>query len=718
MKGKKGFRYKAAAAVLLSLCLYSAFLFLGRSEASFADYEFERIREAYKLKKIAFRIHPQLQEYWEGEKELGPQASAGMERALISKKGNFESNPFYHLLLGETYSRSKLNQKAQDEWARADALAKDDLFLHWLLLQELCLKGHSDQARTEIQEIKRIQKKAGPRRLPFLASQAVRLAEQLKDHRPLNLALELATLALYLDPRSVEAHYLRASLLWKEGRSNIGNVLKEILSGTITTLKEEREVYTLAANLISAAALAYFVLFLMLGATLFLKYEPLLRHELTERMKITLIPQGRVPLFGFLCLIPIFLFLGWGWLLFFWVLLIFPYCRWKERAILTLLILLLLALPFFYRYAASMQIAGNDPLMEAVTQVEEGLQGKDAANFLARNVADHPEDSFSHFYYGLLLKAEEGRLEKAEREFQAYLARFPNHGSALNNLGNIYLLQKRYEEAEIQYKKAIEADSKVASTHANLSLLYAYFPQRLRIEEAQAEFSKAEKLEPGITARIESYQEMPWERCLIYQNLPRREIWEKILAPSEERDLLAEALWGERIRFLSLKSLSLFPFIVAFLFWISFWLRARGPNARFCEKCGKDICDLCEKKALRAACCSACYAIFYSREGVSPQVRIEKLVWKDRHGELEKMKVRILSLFPGAASFYSGRSWVGLAHSAIFLLLLGYWAKWSEITPMTSPFSHHFPLLWGVAFLTPLLILYTASVIRGLKWSA
>jgi hypothetical protein len=199
--------------------------------------------------------------------------------------------------------------------------------------------------------------------------------------------------------------------------------------------------------------------------------------------------------------------------------------------------------------------------------------------------------------------------------------------------------------------------------------------------------------------------------------LPRREFWEKIFSSSPEKDLLAEALWGERIRFFSLKSLGLFPLIIAFLLWISSWVRARGLNPKFCRECGKDICHLCEKGSAGAACCSACYAIFYSREGVSPQLRIEKLLWKDRHGELEKMKVRILSLFPGAASFYLGRSWTGLAHSAIFLLLLAYWARWAEITPASSPLSHHFPLLWGVAFLTPLLILYAASLIRGLRWS-
>jgi tetratricopeptide (TPR) repeat protein len=595
-------------------------------------------------------------------------------------------------------------------------LAGEGLFLHWLLLQELDRKGHAEQAKTEIQEIKRIQRQAGPKRLPFLSSQALRLAAELKERRFIAPALDLVELALFLDPKSVEARYVKASVLWKAGGFPVRDFLREVCSGVMMTFKEERKVPTLFVNLLSAAVLAYFAVFLLFGAILFLKYEPLLRHEFTERTKISVTPGGLLSLLGFLYLLPLFLLLGWSWLLFFWIFLIFPYCRWKERIILSLLILLLLTLPSFYPYAGWVQVAQNDRLMEAATQVEDGLQGKGAANFLTRYAAEHPEDPVSRFYFALLLK-EEGKLEEAAGELQRYLERYPDRAPAHNNLGNIYVLQGKYEEAENQYRKAVEMDPKVASTHVNLSLLYAYFPQRLRIEEAQEEFRKAEQLQPGITAGIETYENMPLERSLIYQSLPRRELWEATHQGWKERDLLAQALWGERIRFIPLKSLVLFPFAVVVVLWVSYWLRTRGPNPRFCPRCGQEICDLCAKRAEKETCCSACYAIFHSKEGIDPRARIERLLWKDRHGEQEKRKVRIASLLPGAASFYLKESWTGLVHSAFFVLFLVYWAKWSEITPAPSIFSHHFPLLWGTAFLIPVGTLYAASIIRGLRWS-
>jgi len=700
---------------LLTLSAPFVFLWMGDCQA-LEDYEFRRIKEAYRLQEIVLRVDPRIPEVWKG-KEMGPDASAELEEALLLRQGDLENNPFYHLLLGEVYFRQKEEQRAQDEWAKASALAGEDPLLHWLLLRGLYRREHTDPARREIQEIQRIQRRvAGPRRLPFLASQAIQLAEELKDRRPADSSLELIDLALSLDPRAPEAHFVKASLLWKKGVANLGKALREILSGTVLALKEGREAPLLWANLLSALVAAYFVLFLIFGATLFLKYEPLFRHEFRERTKITLSPLNSALLLGFLYLFPIFVFLGGNWLLFLWIFLVFPFCLGKEKAILTLLMFLLLLLPSFYRFVASMQMARVDSLIEAVTQVEEGRQGEGAANYLTQYVAQRPKDPLSRFYLGLALKGE-WKLGAAGEEFRTYLEQFPNRGAAHNNLANIYFLQKRYEEAENEYKKAIAANPGVASTHANLSLLYASFPKRLRIEEAEAELNEAEKLDPAITRRMEFYQEMPLEQFLIYQNLPRRELWGKTLAASEEKELLAGALWGGRIRFLSLNSLRFSPWMVVLLLWVSFGLRSRGPSPRFCQRCGKAFCNLCEKQSAKAGCCSVCYAIFSSREGVTPQMRIERLLWKDRRGEWEKLKVRLLSFFPGAASFYLDRSWSGLVQAGLFLFLLLYWSRWSEIIPARPAFLPYFPLLWGALFLVPLLILYATSLARGLRWS-
>lgn len=711
---KSGFCGSAAVVALLCFCFCLFPIGFGEAEP-LEDYEFQRIQETYQVKETALGLSPEVRDFWEGREGNGNAARAQM--ALASKQESLEDNPFYHLLVGEIYYRQQEKEKAQDEWNRAITLAGDDLFMRWLLLREHCLKKHYEEAEREFSEIMRLQAKSGPRRLPMLSSLVVRLAEQLRDRQDLPLALSLINFAFHLDPHSTAAGYVRASILWKMSKYNFPEVLKSIFHAVREGFMEDRNLYGFSANLVSALVSAYFFLFLAMGAVLFYKYEALLRHEFMERTGIYLGSHASFFLFGFLYLVPMFCFLGWGWLLLFWVFLIFPYSLPKEKMILSLLILLFCLLPSFYRSVASLLIAQSDPLTEAIRVVKEGRAGEEIASFFAKQVENRPGDPIPHFYFGLLLKSK-GELEQAEKEFQAAVGHLPNPGAAHNNLGNIYFLEERFEEAEGQYRKAIAAEPNVASTHMNLSLLLARFPERLRIEEAKAESDIAEKLEPGITQRLESYEDPVLEKRLLYQGLPEADSRNRIWVPSPERDLLAHSLWGERIRFLPLQALTFFPIVFLLLVWVSFWIRVRGPNPRFCQECGKVICDVCQKESLPEPSCSSCYSVFHLREALSPRLRIDSLIRRDRRGEKEKRKVRALSFFPGAAPLYLGRSWLGTGHAALFLFLLIYWTGHSEIVPALSPLSQNLSLLGGASVLMLLLLVYGISLLRGLKWSA
>ena len=713
-EGKGEFARRAATAAILCSWLCLVFIGFGKAEP-LDDYEFQRIKEAYKVKETAFGLSPQIRDFWEGKEGNGDIASA--QTALASQKGSLDNNPFYHLFVGAIYYRQQDKEKAQDEWNKAITLTEDDLFIRWFLLREHCLKKHYEEAERELEEIIRLQAKAGPQRLPMLSSQVIRLAEQLRDRQDLSLAFGLINFALHLDSHSTAAGYAKASILWKMSKYNFPQVLNNIVHAVREGFTEKRNLYGLSANFLSALVSAYFFLFLMAGAVLFYKYESLLRHEFMERIKIDLKPSASFFLFGFLYLGPIFCFLGWGWLLLFWVFLIFPYSIPKERIIMSLLILLFCLLPSLYRLAASLLMAQSDPLIEATLAVQENRGGRKLANFFAKQVEDRPGDPIPHFYFGLLLK-NKGELEQAERELQAAIEHLPSPGAAHNNLANIYFLEERFEEAEDQYRKAIAAEPHAASTHMNLSLLLTLFPERLRIEEAKAESDIAENLEPGITQRMGSYEDPLSERRLLYQHLPEKDLWKRLWGPSRERDLLADSLWGERIRFVPLKALTFFPIVFVLTLWISLRIRIRGPNPRFCQECGQIFCNVCQKESLPEPSCSSCYSVFHLREALNPQLRIDRLIRRDRRGEKEKRKVKTLSFFPGAASFYLGRSWLGMGHAAIFLFLLIYWTGWSKIVPAISPLSQNLAPLGGAPLLMLLLLLYGTSLRRGLKWSA
>jgi tetratricopeptide (TPR) repeat protein len=716
--GRGGVSRETIAALVF--CFLLCFLPLVFGEARLSDdYEFQKIREAYEAREAVLGLSPAIRNFWEGKEGRGEGGSGEVERVLLAKKGNLDNNPFYHMLLGEIYFRRQDTERAQEEWTGAVALAGDDLFVRWYLLREHCLRGHHEEAERELPQIMGHYEQASTERLPELSYQAVRSAQEVRERRDLALALGLVNLALHLDPRSAEAHYLRASILWRMSKYNLSKVLDDMLQGTLGGFKEEKNLYGLSLNLLSASVSAYFFFFLLMGTVLFYKYEPLLRHEFQERTGADARSPFGFFLLGFLYFIPLFCLLGWGWLLLFWVILIFPYSILKERIILSLLVLVLFSLPFFYRFSASFLIAQNDPLIQSTTEVEEGRASKKVNDFFTQEAKEHPGDPTPPFYLGLLHKAR-GELAQAEREFQVSIERLPNLAAAHNNLGNIYFLQERYEEAEDQYRKAIALDPSAAPTHMNLSLLLTFFPQRLRIEEAKVESDLAEKLQLGITQRIESYDDPQIEKQLLYQGLPKKDLWKRVWLASSDRDLLADSLWGERIRFLPLRALPFFPIPFLFLLWLSARARARGPHPRFCQECGKVICNVCQKALPPEPSCASCYSVFHLREASIPQFRIERLILRDRYGEMEKRKVRVLSFLPGAASLYLGKSWLGLILAAPFLFLLIYWIGWSEIVlvPGISPIRRSLPFLWGGSFLILLLIIYRISLLRGFRWSA
>jgi tetratricopeptide (TPR) repeat protein len=66
-----------------------------------------------------------------------------------------------------------------------------------------------------------------------------------------------------------------------------------------------------------------------------------------------------------------------------------------------------------------------------------------------------------------------GRLENAKRLYQKTLKKDPGFADALNNLGVIYLHEKAYEKARINFEKAIRIRPEQVDPHYNLACVYA-----------------------------------------------------------------------------------------------------------------------------------------------------------------------------------------------------------------------------------------------------
>jgi tetratricopeptide (TPR) repeat protein len=88
----------------------------------------------------------------------------------------------------------------------------------------------------------------------------------------------------------------------------------------------------------------------------------------------------------------------------------------------------------------------------------------------------------------------EGRLDAAIQKYRAILQLSPNLAPACNNLGKLYFLQARYQEATKALRRALALDPKLATAHALLGIsLY----QLNDLKDASRELREALKLDPS-----------------------------------------------------------------------------------------------------------------------------------------------------------------------------------------------------------------------------
>jgi len=72
-------------------------------------------------------------------------------------------------------------------------------------------------------------------------------------------------------------------------------------------------------------------------------------------------------------------------------------------------------------------------------------------------------------------------------------------------LGNLYFNQKRYDEAEANFKKAIKKDIKLADAYNNLAWLYLI--RNINLDEAEELVKKAIEIEKENKEKIMHYQD-------------------------------------------------------------------------------------------------------------------------------------------------------------------------------------------------------------------
>jgi Flp pilus assembly protein TadD len=141
----------------------------------------------------------------------------------------------------------------------------------------------------------------------------------------------------------------------------------------------------------------------------------------------------------------------------------------------------------------TMKRRSNDQLQKAIALMESGRKAEAKALFakILRSAPDHVD---ANYLMGTLC-AEDGDFSRGEQLLCKARRMMPQSPYILNNLGNVYQMQAKYDAALECYQKAVEIKPDLAPAHCNMGVICK---QSGDFDNARRHFQQAEKLSPGM----------------------------------------------------------------------------------------------------------------------------------------------------------------------------------------------------------------------------
>lgn len=417
--------------------------------------------------------------------------------------------------------------------------------------------------------------------------------------------------------------------------------------------------FTMTGSLFTSAILSFVVAMIIIVLIRLIVDTPLLSHDISES-------RDKAPLLFVLLVAIISPFFLIGGLLVITGL----YMKKWDRISVYLFILFLLS-SLWISSAASMffNAPASGPL-KAIVQVNESKGNKYALSVLKGR--DDPVEQFS---YALALK-HEGRYDEAINIYDSLIAKRPSP-LLYNNLGNCYVAIGDIEKAKELYRKSLELQP-LASTFYNLSVVSR---ETLDFEKGDEYFLSAQRLDHDAVSRFRTLFGRNPNRFVVDQNLPISTLWEYAVG---------KTAGGASSVDLSTVPPALLP-VIAFVMVILFYVLSRyfKHTAYRCNRCGKILCNKCEKRILWGRMCLQCYRSLVKLDELDAKKRIARVLAVYDYQKRRRDIIKTISLImPGSGQIYAGNILYGLVFLWPFLFLLFIPLTDMVFVPETSYFSH------------------------------
>ncbi|MFN4352328.1 MAG: tetratricopeptide repeat protein [Hylemonella sp.] len=115
-------------------------------------------------------------------------------------------------------------------------------------------------------------------------------------------------------------------------------------------------------------------------------------------------------------------------------------------------------------------------------------------------IQKNPADMDAHLQTGIIL-ARQGDRAEARKYFRKVVDNQPRNAAALNNLGNLHMLDSQYADAQKYYADAAKADPKDPEILVNLAQAYK---AGKNVDKAKEAFTQAQKVDPAVANKYKA----------------------------------------------------------------------------------------------------------------------------------------------------------------------------------------------------------------------
>jgi|GEM_PF-6203690 len=500
-----------------------------------------------------------------------------------------------------------------------------------------------------------------------LSAAMIKQGKALLDAKEVGGAKLLFNSAARISPNYPPSYFAKGWAVLAEDKLKALTALDYFIEGFRMSIGDFWWTFFYAGNKATSILFTIAALFSLYGLFMALRYAPLLAHDLAETIKRPK-AEDRLKYIALpLILLGILVFLGYWWAVSIAMLSLWVYFNKRERAAAISFFVLLIFMPEIMSNYSTFTQAGGDRLLWVMDEVNKGEVRGGSEGYLREYIKANPKDEQAMTALAQLYK-KRGDYPQSAEVYEALERINPSEELYRNNLGNVYFLMGRPEDAVKEYKAAAASDPKKALPFFNMSQVYG---ESLMFTERERADTTARELDPGVVAQLRDRAGQTPIRMVFDEAVPVNTFWRLAFGEKSRDGMLADSFWNTSMRLLPLDGTRLAGICFIVLAFAVSAMRKKGVFSHYCRKCGRVSCRKCQKPFYNKELCPECHQIFVKLDGVEARDRVKKMLEVRETQRVNSLMCRVYSLIlPGSGHFLAGHPIRGFLYMGLFIFFL------------------------------------------------